>query len=134
MINIVEDGNILGIPCITHADIKCAYELFGEPVACICEEMTKKKILHAQFSEELKSIDKDQVMNTDIMKIDGKKSLISVCSPLQLTRCMPVKDESVHVIDVGGVQDFVAKVGAKIRRVKETYWSVKAGLAWKLPP
>ena len=33
------------------------------------------------------------------------------------------------LIDVGGAKDFVAKVDAKIRRIKETYHSVKAGLA-----
>jgi hypothetical protein len=37
------------------------------------------------------------------------------------------------VIDVGGAHDFVPKVDAKIRRVKELYRSVKAGLAWSLP-
>jgi hypothetical protein len=37
------------------------------------------------------------------------------------------------VIDVGGACDFVAKVDAKIRRVKDLYCSVKAGLAWTLP-
>jgi len=38
------------------------------------------------------------------------------------------------VIDVGGAGDYVAKVDAKIRRIKEIYRSVKAGLKWKLPP
>jgi hypothetical protein len=37
------------------------------------------------------------------------------------------------VIDVGDARDYVAKVDAKIRRVKEIYHSVKAGLAWSLP-
>lgn len=37
------------------------------------------------------------------------------------------------VIDVGGTKDYVAKVDAKIRRVKEAYRAVKSGLAWKLP-
>jgi hypothetical protein len=36
-------------------------------------------------------------------------------------------------IDVGGAGDYVAKVDAKIRRLKETYRSVKSGLAWELP-
>lgn len=36
-------------------------------------------------------------------------------------------------IDVGGAKDFVEKVDAKIRRIKETYRSVKAGLSWSLP-
>ena len=35
-------------------------------------------------------------------------------------------------IDVGGARDFVAKVDAKIRRLKDTYRCVKAGLPWKL--
>jgi hypothetical protein len=35
-------------------------------------------------------------------------------------------------IDVGGARDFVAKVDAKIRRLKDTYRCVKAGLPWTL--
>jgi hypothetical protein len=37
------------------------------------------------------------------------------------------------VIDVGGAGDYISKVDAKIRRIKELYRSVKAGLPWKLP-
>jgi len=36
-------------------------------------------------------------------------------------------------INVGGMGDYVAKVDAKIRRVKDTYKKVKLGLPWKLP-
>ena len=36
-------------------------------------------------------------------------------------------------IDVGGVADYVTKVDAKIRRIKETYRKVKHCLPWKLP-
>jgi hypothetical protein len=36
-------------------------------------------------------------------------------------------------VDIGGASDCVAKVDAKICRVKETYRKVKAGLAWELP-
>jgi hypothetical protein len=38
------------------------------------------------------------------------------------------------VIDVGGVGDYVSKVDAKIRCIKELYRSVKSRLLWKLPP
>jgi hypothetical protein len=31
--NLVEDGNVSGIPGITHMDIKRAYEIYGAPVA-----------------------------------------------------------------------------------------------------
>ena len=37
------------------------------------------------------------------------------------------------LLDVGGAKDYVAKIDAKMRRVKETYRSVKARLVWKLP-
>jgi hypothetical protein len=36
-------------------------------------------------------------------------------------------------VDVGGAADYVAKVDAKIRRIKETYRKVKHGLPWKSP-
>jgi hypothetical protein len=36
-------------------------------------------------------------------------------------------------LDVGGAGDYVAKVDAKIRRIKETYRKVKHGLPWKWP-
>ena len=59
----MEDGNIVGVPGITRADIKRLYELYGEPVAYVRGKMTKKKVTHVQFSEELKSVDKDQVVS-----------------------------------------------------------------------
>ena len=37
------------------------------------------------------------------------------------------------LIEPGGAKDHVVKVDAMIRRLKETYRSVKAGLPWKLP-
>jgi hypothetical protein len=37
-------------------------------------------------------------------------------------------------VDMGGAGDFVSKADAKIRRIKERYRSVKAGLKWKIPP
>ncbi len=36
-------------------------------------------------------------------------------------------------LDIGGAKDFVSKVDQKIRRIKELYRSVKAGLPWTLP-
>jgi hypothetical protein len=38
------------------------------------------------------------------------------------------------VIDIGGAGDYISKVDAKIRRIKELYRSMKSGLPWKLPP
>ncbi len=36
-------------------------------------------------------------------------------------------------VDIGGAKDFVSKVHSKIRRIKELYHSIKAGLPWTLP-
>ena len=36
-------------------------------------------------------------------------------------------------VDVGGAGDYVPKVDAEIRRIKELYRTVRSGLAWKLP-
>jgi hypothetical protein len=46
---------------------------------------------------------------------------------------LATKFEGVSV-DVAGAGDFVPKVDAKIRRIKERYRSMKAGLKWKIPP
>jgi hypothetical protein len=93
LVNLVEDGNILNIPGITRKNIKRAYELYSEPVAFERGKMMEKKVSCMKFSEDLKSTYKEQVMYSNILKIDGRMTLISVCDPLQLTLCMPVKDE-----------------------------------------
>jgi hypothetical protein len=35
-------------------------------------------------------------------------------------------------IDIGGAGDYISKVDAKIRRIKDTYRKVKLGLSWDL--
>ena len=70
-INLVEDGNISGIPGITRVDIKRAYEINGEPVAYMCEKNDQEEVLRVHFSKELKATEKDQVMQSDVMTIDG---------------------------------------------------------------
>jgi hypothetical protein len=44
LVNLVEDGNIHGMPGITREDIRQAYELYGEPVAYVRGKMVKRKI------------------------------------------------------------------------------------------
>jgi hypothetical protein len=51
--------------------------------------------------------------------------------PQSALKTLATKFEGVS-IDVGGA--FVPKVDAKIRRIKERYRSVKAGLKWQIPP
>ena len=98
LINLVEDGNVSGIPGINRLDIKRACEIYGASVAYICGKMTKKKVSRVQYSEELKATDMDQVMYLDVMTLDGQKSLLSVSVPLHLIICTVVMDESEQVL------------------------------------
>ena len=43
LINIIEDGNIMGIPAISHEDVKRAYERYGTPVEYVRGKMTKRR-------------------------------------------------------------------------------------------
>ena len=67
-------------------------------MAYVRGKMTKKKVLRVQFSEELKATGNDQVIHSDVMTVDGKKSLLLVCVLLQLTVCTLVKYESEQVL------------------------------------
>jgi hypothetical protein len=56
-----------------------------------------------------------------------------LCTDPHSTFRSMTQDFSGVAIDVGGANDYVAKVDAKIRRLKETYRNVKLGSPWKLP-
>ncbi len=51
----------------------------------------------------------------------------------QSSFCSMTQDFPGVEIDVGGAGDYVTKIDAKIRRIKDMYRSVKSGLAWELP-
>ena len=74
--------------------------MYGQPVVYMCSKMTKKKISRVQFSEELKLKDQDQVIYTDVMTIDKRKSLLSVCDPLQLSLHNGIKDETEAILGI----------------------------------
>lgn len=47
-------------------------------------------------------------------------------------RSLTIQFESV-VIDVGGLQDYVPTIDAKIKRIKEVYRGIKSMLQWRVP-
>jgi len=57
---------------------------------------------------------------------------IAYVDPQSAFKCMTNMFPGV-IIDVSGAKDHVSKVDSKIRRIKELYRSVKAGLKWQLP-
>ena len=93
-VGLLEHGNVVGLPGITRDDVRRAYEIYGQPVAYVRGKMTKKKVARVQYSEELKSCEREQLLYADVMTIGTKKSLLSVSEPLQLTTHHGLKDES----------------------------------------
>jgi hypothetical protein len=69
----------------------------------------------------------------DLLRSKGFMPVRVYVDPQSALKMLATKFEGVS-IDVGGAGDFVPKVDAKIRRIKERYRSVKAGLKWQIPP
>jgi hypothetical protein len=67
-----------------------------------------------------------------LLRSRGFELTIVYTDPHSLFRSM-MQDFPGVEIDIGGAGDYVAKLDAKIRRVKETYRKVKANLPWELP-
>jgi hypothetical protein len=173
--HLIMDGNINNTPNLARADFERSVQIYGLYPEYVKGKLTRKVIPRARVDTMLRSHDKQQLMYTDVMHLDGKRFLITVTEPLNLTLQSPLDNESrtslglalqgqigllrsrgfipvtVYTdphssfksmtqefagveIDVGGAGDYVSKVDAKIRRIKETYRCVKNGLPWKLPP
>ena len=71
-VGLLEHGNVVGLPGITRDDVLQAYEIYGQPVAYVRRKMTKKTAARVQYSEELKSCEREQVLYADVMNIDTK--------------------------------------------------------------
>ena len=59
LINIIEDGNISGIPAILREDVKQAYNIYGTPVEYVRGKMTKRKATTVVYNEEFKSKERE---------------------------------------------------------------------------
>jgi hypothetical protein len=172
--HLILDGNVQNIPNLSGVDFERALTIYGLYPEYVKGKLTKKVTSRIRVDPMLRSPDKEQQMYSDVMHIDGKRFLISVTEPLNLTIQSPIESETrtnlglalqsqlgllrsrgyiptlVYTdpqsafksmkqefagveIDVGGANDYVSKVDAKIRRIKETYRCIKNGLPWKLP-
>jgi hypothetical protein len=97
-IHLVQDGNIAIMPILTAEDVRRAFDLFGEPVGSVCGKMTKKKVGHAVYNDDLVLDEKKQVLYTDVMHLDSHHFLVTVCEPLQLTLQCPVERETANIL------------------------------------
>jgi hypothetical protein len=93
-IHLIQDGNISNLPMLTAADIKRAYDMFGEPVGAVREKMTQKNVSHAVYDDDLIMDEKKQSLFSDVMHIDSCRFLVTVCEPLQLVMQCTIERES----------------------------------------
>ena len=56
--------------------------------------MTKRKVSRAVIDKDIMMREKQQVLYSDVMHIDGQRFLITTCEPLQLTLQCPLSSES----------------------------------------
>lgn len=101
MIHLVEDGNVEGMPALTKADVRRAYDLYGTHPAYVRGEMTKRAIGRTAVNHDLVLDEKRQALYTDVMHVEGRKFLVSVCEPLQLTFQCPVESEGKTALGLG---------------------------------
>jgi hypothetical protein len=93
LMRLVSDGNVMNMPVLWREDILRAYEIFGPPAEYVRGKLTKTKVNRVPVDLLLKADDKNQVLWSDVMHIDGNKFFISVANPLQLLTVSHLKDE-----------------------------------------
>ncbi len=64
-IHLVQDGNISNLPMLMAADIKRAYDMFGEPVGAVRGKMTQRKVSHAIYNDDLLIMDEKKLLRTE---------------------------------------------------------------------
>ena len=80
----LETGNIVNMPALVAADFERAINLYGPPVEYVRGKTVKRAVSRAVVDDHLVQ-QKRQVKYTDIMNLDGQKSLVSLGETLQLT-------------------------------------------------
>jgi hypothetical protein len=83
-IHLIQDGNISHLPMLMAADVRRAYDMFGEPVGAVRGKMTRKKVSRAVCDDNLVMDERKQSLFSDVMHVDSCKFLMTVCEPLQL--------------------------------------------------
>jgi hypothetical protein len=141
-VHLLNDGNVRGGPQLLHADVEQAYRIYGTYPEYIRGKMTRKTVGRVPVDPALRSVEKTLKVYADVgMALQGQLALlrsrgfvpsIVYTDPHSTFRSMTQDFLGVE-IDIRGADDYVAKVDTKIRRIKETYRTVKCGLPWTLP-
>ena len=99
-IHLIQDGNIFNLPMLTAADIKRAYDMFGEPVGAVRGKMTRKKVSRAVYDDDLIMDEKKQSLFSDVMHVDSCRFLVTVCKPLQLVMQCALERETASALGI----------------------------------
>ncbi len=99
-IHLIQDGNIFNMPMLMAADIKRAYDMFGEPVGAVRGKMTCKKVSCAVYDNDLIMDEKKQSLFSDVMHIDNCRFLVTVCEPLQLVLQCALERETASALGI----------------------------------
>lgn len=95
-VHLIQDGNIDNMPMLTAIDMRRAFNMFRELVGSIPGK-TAKKVSRAVYDDNLVMDEKKQVLNSDVIDIDGHRFLDAVCEPLQLTLQCAIERETTSM-------------------------------------
>jgi hypothetical protein len=109
---------------VMHIDTKKFLVSVADPL-----NLTLQSVIAGESKQELGMALQGQLA---VLRSKGFIPSIVYVDPQSAFRAMTQDFPGVE-IDVGGAGDYVAKVDSRIRCIKETYRSVKSGLAWSLP-
>ncbi len=99
-VHLIQDGNIAYLPMLTAADVRRAYDMFGEPVGAVRGKMTRKKVGRAVYDNDLVMDQKKQSLFSDVMHVDSCRFLVTVCKPLQLVMQCAIERESANALGI----------------------------------
>jgi hypothetical protein len=132
VIHFVEDGNFSLMPEITRDDIRRAYEIYGVPPAYVRGRETKRHVSQAMMCcrvEKESDIELGFALQgqLDLLRIRGFIPVVVHTDPQSAFKALTATFPGM-VIDVGGVGNYIGKVDAKIRHIKDVYRGVNTDL------
>jgi hypothetical protein len=94
----LRDGNIMILPNLMAEDVRRANELYGKTAEFIRGRMTHKKVSRAIVEDDLVLKERQLILYTDIMHVDGQWFVITVCNPMKITLQVHIEQELQNVL------------------------------------
>jgi len=91
--HLLKDGIVKGIPLLMSGDIEYAFKIYGQHPEYVKGKLVKKTVGQVPVDMALQSIEKEQMLHTDVMSVDGAKFLVIMSDPLSLTMQTWIRNE-----------------------------------------